>query len=96
MKKKVWMLILWIVLASACVVGIWQFGENNIGLGEAVSGAFIAIFIEKVWSSLQDLNDTTNWKTSQRQLERGGFIKNDDIIRISFAYLSSRVGRKSF
>ena len=87
MKKKVWMLILWIVLVAVCGVGIWQFGENNIGLGEAVSGAFIAICIEKVWSSLQDLNDTTNWKTSQRQLERGGFIKNDDIIRISLAYL---------
>ena len=95
MKKKVGMLILWIVLVVVCGVGIWQFDKNNIGLGGAVAGAFITIFIEKARSSLQDLNDTTNWKTSQRRLVRGGFIKNDDIIRISFAYLYRiKIGNK--
>ena len=95
MKKKVGMLILWIVLVAACGVGIWLFGENNIGLGEALAGAFIAIFIEKAWGSIQDLSDTTDWKTSQRRLKRGGFIKDDDIVRISFAYLYRiKVGNK--
>ena len=95
MKKKVGMLILWIVLVVVCGVGIWQFDKNNIGLGGAVAGAFITIFIEKARGSLQDLNDTTNWKTSQRRLVRGGFIKNDDIIRISFAYLYRiKIGNK--
>ena len=95
MNKKVWMLIFWLMLVVACGVGIWLFGKNNIGLGEAVAGAFIAIFIEKAWNSFQDLRDTTDWKTSQRRLERDGFIKDDDIIRVSFAYLYRiKIGEK--
>ena len=47
----------------------------------------MTIFIENAWSAFQDLSDTTDWKTSQRRLKRGEFIQDDDIIRISFAYL---------
>lgn len=54
---------------------------------EAICGAFIAIFIEKTVTAAQDICDTSDWKTSQRRLKRGGFIKDDTIVRISFAYL---------
>ena len=97
MRKKVWMLVLWIVLLLASGISIWLCGKKNIGLGEAIAGGFIAIFIEKVWCAVQDLRDTSNWKISQRRLERGGFISDDDIIRISFAYLYRiKVGNRYF
>ena len=95
MKKKIWMLILWIVLTVGSGVAIWLFGEKNIGLGEAIAGAMIAIFIERTVSAFQDLWDTTDWRVSQRRLKRGGFIKDDTLIRISFAYLYRiKVGNK--
>lgn len=87
MKKKIAMLILWIVLTIGSGVAIGIFSNKDIALGEAFAGALIAIFIERAVSALQDLVDTTNWKTTQRRLKRGGFIDDDTLIRISFAYL---------
>lgn len=87
MNKKIGMFILWIGLSVISGVAIWLLGEYELGLGEAIAGGLIAIFIEKSWNAVQDLLDSTNWKTSQRMLKRGGYIKNDTIIRISFAYL---------
>lgn len=87
MKEKIGMFILWIALSVISGVAIWLLGGYELGFGEAIAGGLIAIFIEKSWSAAQDLLDSTNWKTSQRMLKRGGYIKNDTIIRISFAYL---------
>lgn len=95
MKKKIEMIILWMILTIGSGVAIWFFSDKDIALGEAIAGALIAIFIEKAWNALQDLGDTTNWKTSQRRLKRGGFIDDDSLIRISFAYLYRiKVGNK--
>lgn len=95
MKKKIGMLSLWIVLTIGCGVAIWLFSDRDIALGEALAGAFIAFFIEKMLSAFQDLEDTTNWKTSQRRLKRGGFIDDDTVVRISFAYLYRiKIGNK--
>lgn len=87
MKKKVFMLILWGVLTIASAIGIWLCGKYDYGLLEAIAGALIAIFMERGAIAIQDLMDTTDWKASQRKLKRGGFISDDTIIRISFAYL---------
>lgn len=86
MKKKVGMLVLWIVLSAVMAVGTVFPGKYECLLG-ALAGAFITIFIEKAWKAIEDLFDTTNWKISQRKHKRGGLIKDDTIIRISFAYL---------
>lgn len=95
MKKKVFMLLLWLVLICGCAVAIWQFEKNSIGIGEALAGALIAVFIEKLWEAVQDLMDNTDWKASQRRLKRGKFISDDTIVRISFAYLYRiKIGNK--
>ncbi|HBW03813.1 MAG TPA: hypothetical protein DEF67_06550 [Lachnospiraceae bacterium] len=52
-----------------------------------MSGLVLGFSLPSLWKSIQDLTDTTEWKTSQRKLKRGDFIKDDTIIRISFAYL---------
>ncbi len=87
MKKKIGMLIIWIVLSVLMGVGIVISGNYRFPLGAALAGALITIFIEKTWKTGEDILDTTNWKVSQTRLKRGGFIKDDTIIRISFAYL---------
>ncbi len=87
MKKKIVVFFICIALIFICGVAIWLFGKKNIGIGEAIAGAIFAIFFEKLIKVIQDFFDTTNWKTTQRKLERGGFIKDDTVIRISFAYL---------
>lgn len=95
MKKKIWMFILWIGLSLISGVAIGLFGRYEIGLGEAVAGALIAIFLERTGKSVQDFYDNTDWKASQRKLKRGGFIHDDTIIRVSFAYLYRiKVGNK--
>lgn len=95
MNKKVILLILWIVMTIISGYAIWKFDECDYGLGEAIAGFLIALFGDNVKLSAQDISDTTNWKVSQRKLKRGGFINNDTIIRISFAYLYRiKVGNK--
>lgn len=61
-----------------------SFGYTIIS---TLSGLLFGHLEQKTKSSFQDLTDTTNWKKSQRKLERGGFIGKDTYIRISFAYL---------
>ena len=87
MMEKVLNLILWIGLSICFGVIIWLCDENNFGLGGAIAGALITMTIERSISAFIDLGDTTDWKTSQSKLRRGGFIEDNTIIRISFAYL---------
>ena len=71
------------------------FERNNWPAGSSLSGIALGFSLPAFWKSLQDLTDTTNWKTSQRKLKRGDFIKNDTLVRISFAYLYRiKVGNK--
>ena len=71
------------------------FERNNWPAGSSLSGIALGFLLPAFWKSLQDLTDTTNWKTSQRKLKRGDFIKNDTLVRISFAYLYRiKVGNK--
>lgn len=71
------------------------FERNNWPAGSSLSGITLGFSLPAFWKSLQDLTDTTNWKTSQRKLKRGDFIKNDTLVRISFAYLYRiKVGNK--
>lgn len=87
MDRKIGSLIFWTVLTVLAGFGIWLFGKNDCGILEAVMGALIALFIEKVWRASEDISDTTNWKTSLRQLWRGDTIKKETLVRVSFAYL---------
>ena len=87
MGRKIGLLVFWIVLTALAGLGIWLFDKIDCGILEAVMGALIALFIEKVWHASEDISDTTNWKTSLRQLWRGGTIKKETLVRVSFAYL---------
>lgn len=77
-----------IAFASAiCIAIIFLFEIKNWPVGSSLSGIALGFFLPKLGQSIQDLMDTTDWKVSQRRLQRGGFITDDTIIRVSFAYL---------
>lgn len=66
---------------------ILLFEINAWPAGSSLAGIVLGFSLPGLVNSIQDLLDTTNWKTSQRKLKRGRFIEDSTIIRISFAYL---------
>lgn len=87
MKKKILLLLTWSVLTVVMIVTIFIFEINNWPVGSSIAGIIAGVFIPLIVTSFQDLADNTSWKETQRKLERGGFLKKDDLVRISFAYL---------
>ena len=63
------------------------FELNCWKIGNSLGGLLAGITLPSLISSFADLTDIENWKTSQRKLERGKFLKKTDKVRISFAYL---------
>lgn len=74
-------------LSISMIVIIVVFEVMEWPVGSTIAGIVLGLLLPKLFESLQNLRDTTDWKISQRKLERGGFIKKDTPVRISFAYL---------
>lgn len=92
---KVWKVIGTAALSLIMLGIIVLFEIKNWPAGSSIVGIVLGFSLPALWHFIQDLSDTTDWKTSQRRLKRGGFIKDDDIVRISFAYLYRiKVGNK--
>ncbi len=85
-----------LTLLSVIAIGtIFFFEINGLPAGSSIAGIVLGFLLPELGKSIQDLLDTTNWKVSQRKLKRSGIIKNDTIIRISFAYLYRiKIGNK--
>lgn len=84
---KICKAIVLVVLSMLSVGVILLFEINAWPAGSSLAGIALGFSLPGLVNSIQDLLDTTNWKTSQRKLKRGRFIKDSTIIRISFAYL---------
>lgn len=83
-----WVKMIGLALFSlACLGVIALFECNNWPAGSSVAGIALGFSLPAFVRSVQDLFDTTDWKVSQRKLKRGGFITDETIVRISFAYL---------
>lgn len=77
-----------VAFTSLVLIGIIILFEiRNWPVGSSLAGIGLGFVLPYFIHCVQDIFDTSNWKTSQRRLERGRFIKEDTIIRISFAYL---------
>ena len=88
--------LLGLLLACISLCCIIFFSERNswTSVGN-LSGIVLGCILPFLLESFQDISDNTAWKTSQRKLERGKFISDDSIIRISFAYLFRiKIGNK--
>lgn len=83
------------ILSLVAFAVIVLFEINGWPVGSSIAGIAVGFLLPELFKSFQDLLDTTNWKVSQRKLKRGGFIKDNTIVRISFAYLYRiKVGNK--
>lgn len=76
-----------LVISLIALFVIISFEIGVFPVGGSVAGIVLGLSLQAVVSSFQDLTDTTNWKESQRKLQRGKLIKEDTCVRISFAYL---------
>lgn len=79
--------IMFLIISIILLAIIFIFELNSWPVGSSVSGIALGFSLPACLHSIQDISDTTNWKMSQRKLKRGGFIKDDTLIRVSFAYL---------
>lgn len=70
-----------------CIEVMWTFESSFSTVITNIACLVIGFILPKLYNSTQDFLDTTEWKISQRKLLRGNLIKDDTIIRISFAYL---------
>lgn len=83
------------LISLICFGAIILFECNSWPAGSSIGGLILGFSFPATVYAIQDLFDTTRWKESQRKLKRGGFITNNTIVRISFAYLFRiKVGNK--
>lgn len=83
------------LISLICFGAIILFECNSWPAGSSIGGLILGFSLPATVYAIQDLFDTTRWKESQRKLKRGGFITNNTIVRISFAYLFRiKVGNK--
>ena len=87
MKPKMTRVLCLSALTVIITAGIRWTTNDTLSLLNTSLGAVFAFFFEKLLHSVEDLGDDTDWKSSLRKLERGGFVEPDTPIRISFAYL---------
>ena len=85
MKK--WKIAGFATLILAYIGVMLLFEINKWPVGSSIAGAFLGLALTSFAHAVQDLFDTTDWKISQRKLKRGGFISDNTVVRISFAYL---------
>lgn len=80
--------LLGLITISLLLIGIIVIFEiEMLPVGSSIAGLILGFSLPATLHALQDVFDTTNWKTSQRKLKRGGFINDETIVRTSFAYL---------
>ena len=85
-RKKIGTSLGWLAVSIVLLRLITVFWESCPD-GNTLCGILLGLTLPKFFASIQDILDTTTWKTSQRKLGRGKFINNNTPIRISFAYL---------
>lgn len=69
--KLIGLLLLTLTMLGVVVA----FEIKALPVGSSVAGIVLGFSLPAVYSSLQDISDTTDWKVSQRKLMRGGFLK---------------------
>ena len=76
-----------IALFFLLIIAVYYLNKYNFDVFVILASSFFSCFLRLIICSYQDIKDSTAWMTMQRKLLRAGLIKNDTLIRISFAYL---------
>lgn len=86
-KIKILKMLSLLISSIICVGSIIYFDINANSIGATLGGLIAGFLLPFLFSSIVDLTDNKNWKSSQRKLKRAGLLQKDTIIRVSFAYL---------
>lgn len=84
---KILKFIGWLILSFLLLGVVGCFEIKDWPVGSSLAGIALGFIFPALYASFQDLFDTSDWKVSQRKLMRGGLLKKDTPVRISFAYL---------
>ncbi|MFB5311079.1 SMODS-associated NUDIX domain-containing protein [Enterococcus casseliflavus] len=79
--------LIYIVFLLLSIIGIFYFDRFDNSIGFNFSFTIFGLLIGYLFILIKELLDNTNWKSSQRKLQKKGDIQEDSEIRISFAYL---------
>lgn len=85
--KKIAKTLLYLFLSTVLIVAAVYSDINSFSAGSMLGSLFAGIVIPYLLQSIVDLTDNTNWKSTQRKLNRAGILHKDSTVRISFAYL---------
>ena len=85
--KKIVKAALWSLLSLGELFVIVIFEIKSLPVGSSIAGILAGLTIPCIRTSIEDIFDDSNWKESLRKYERGKFIRKEDKIRLSFAYL---------
>lgn len=80
-------MLMFLIISGVLLIAAIYCEKNDISTGSMLGSLFAGIVIPYLIQSIVDLTDNTNWKSSQRKLQRAGILQKDTLIRISFAYL---------
>ena len=75
---KFWKTVGTTVVSLISLGVIILFEINQWPAGSSIAGVVLGLSLPALGHCIQDISDTTNWKTSQRKLERGDFINDAD------------------
>lgn len=67
------------------IMGLFEM--NNWPVGSSLANLAAGAMLPYLLTSIIDLLDNKNWKTSQRKLKRANILRMQDKVRVSFAYL---------
>lgn len=85
--KKILKCLIYLIITVASIITIVEFELKNIPVGSSIGGLIAGLVLGPLKDSFIDITDNTDWKTSQRRLERAKMINKNTKIRISFSYL---------
>lgn len=78
---------IYLSIVLCCILTMYIFETKLWPVGTNIACLILGLVLPKLGNSIEDICDITNWESSQRKLERGKFITDNTIIRVSFAYL---------
>lgn len=87
MKLKIIKVSIGLIILLIGAFGIYLLEKYKQDSLATIISIIIGFVLQKFLNLFIDLKDNSNWKTSQRKLERGKIINKNTLVRISFAYL---------
>lgn len=87
MWKRIFNFSVAVLIALLIIVVIWFLQKKGVLFATEFGFALLGCYLPFTFKKCQDFFDTKSWQSDLRKLRRGGELKSNDRLRISFAYL---------